>query len=482
MSTVRYGGTIADDMTYRVYGKYFDYGPGYPAPGVSLPEPTSDAWQQGRFGFRMDWTPGRDKANLLTVQGDHYVGQTDNSIIPFSGVAFDSLNDRALPDQLTGDNVLVRLRHTCDESTDWTFQTYYDNYMRSDALQTEIDRTFDVDFQYHFPLGERHKITCGGGFRNVESYFSGGDQLTNWFPFPNWTTNYTNQFIQDEIAIVEDRLTFTIGTKLEQNPYTGIEYQPSARVLWTPDPRRSVWGAISRAVRTPSRLEEQGTVSLLPSPADPLTIVPRIYGDPNLASEAVIAYELGFREQMTERFSWDVATFYNVYDHLIVAPQTGDGFPETGSLPLHWVVPMVWVNQAGGDTYGIEWFCNYAVSEHWRLYCQYSVFEMHLFNDPSQDYVDEDPKNQVYLRSSWDIRDNLDFDLIFRYVDRLVADLVPSYATMDLRLAYRPKKHWELAVVGQNLLQDHHQEYAGGVSVYTTDVPRSVYGTVTWRH
>ena len=75
-----------------------------------------------------------------------------------------------------------------------------------------------------------------------------------------------------------------------------------------------------------------------------------------MVSEAVIAYELGFREQMTERFSWDVATFYNVYDHLIVAPQTGDGFPETGSLPLHWVVPMVWVNQAGGDTYGIEWF------------------------------------------------------------------------------------------------------------------------------
>ena len=146
------------------------------------------------------------------------------------------------------------------------------------------------------------------------------------------------------------------------------------------------------------------------------------------------------------------------------------------------VLPLLYDNEAGGDTYGIEWFCNYAVSDHWRLYCQYSVFEMHLFNDPSNNYVDEDPKNQVYLRSSWDIRENLDFDMIFRYVDRLVADLVPSYATMDLRLAYRPRKHWELAVVGQNLLQEYHQEYQGGVTVYTTDVPRSVYGTVTWRH
>ena len=205
-------------MSYRVYAKYLNDGPGYALPGVSLPEPTSDAWQQGRFGFRMDWKAGRDNANLITVQGDHYVGQTDNSIIPFSGVNLGSFNDRALPDQLTGDNLLVRWRHTYDENTDWTLQTYYDNYMRSDALQTEIDRTFDVDFQYRFSLGERHKITCGGGFRNVESYFPGGDQLTNYFPFPSWTTNKTNEFVQDEIAIIEDRVTFTIGTSWSRTP------------------------------------------------------------------------------------------------------------------------------------------------------------------------------------------------------------------------------------------------------------------------
>ena len=107
---------------------------------------------------------------------------------------------------------------------------------------------------------------------------------------------------------------------------------------------------------------------------------------------------------------------------------------------------------------------------------------MNLFNDPSRDYVDEDPKNQFYLRSSWDVSENLEFDMIVRYVDRLVADQVPSYTTMDLRLAYRPRKNLELAVVGQNLLQDHHQEYNGGVTTYASDVPRGVYGTVTWRH
>ena len=101
---------------------------------------------------------------------------------------------------------------------------------------------------------------------------------------------------------------------------------------------------------------------------------------------------------------------------------------------------------------------------------------------PASDYVDEDPKNQFYLRSSWDIRENLEFDMIVRYVDRLVADEVPSYLTMDLRLAYRPRKHLELAVVGQNLLQEQHQEYNGALTTYTTEVPRGVYGTVTWKH
>ena len=114
---------------------------------------------------------------------------------------------------------------------------------------------------------------------------------------------------------------------MEQNAYTGLEYQPSARLLWTPDPQHSAWGAISRAVRTPSRIEEQGVISLLPTPTDTLPIVPRVYGDPALVSEAVIAYELGFREQMTERFSWDIAAFYNVYDHLIVGASDRRPFP-----------------------------------------------------------------------------------------------------------------------------------------------------------
>jgi len=56
---------------------------------------------------------------------------------------------------------------------------------------------------------------------------------------------------------------------------------------------------------------------------------------------------------------------------------------------------------------------------------------------------------------------------------------------MDMRVGWRPNKRWELAVVGQNLLQPHHYEFRPDADAFnstTTEVPRGVYGTATWRH
>lgn len=456
----RYGGKIGEDVNYRVYGKHFEQGPGFDPTGQ-----VDDAWRQGRFGFRADWEPDRDGADLLTIQGDHYVGNSGTGIIP---------TDPGLPEQQTGENLLVRWRHVYDEQRDWSLQMYYDNASRFCTLQTEVVKTFDIDYQYRFPVNDRHSLTCGTGYRNVESYFPGGDQFTNWYPYPYFTTNYTNQFIQDEITLVDDLLTFTLGIKLEQNPYTGLEYQPSARMLWTPDAKRSGWAAISRAVRTPSRYQEQATITLPPL-FD--SVYPRVFGQPDARSEAVIAYEVGFREQATEDLSWDIATFYNAYDNLVctVTPiQQMDVF-----------IPMILTNGPRGETYGVELASNYTVSERWRLYGQYTLFQMHLYPDPTQEIEGgNDPCNQVYVRSAWDLREDLEFDLMARYVDRLVTLEVPSYITMDLRMAWRPRKHIELAVVGQNLLQAYHYEFAGGTvksPTYATEVPRGVYGTLTWR-
>ena len=86
----------------------------------------------------------------------------------------------------------------------------------------------------------------------------------------------------------------------------------------------------------------------------------------------------------------------------------------------------------------------------------------------------------------------MDFDITARYVDELIGStgsatdpVVPAYIEMDMRLAWRPRQNWEVALVGQNLLQDHHYEFLGGndaFPIYATEVPRSVYATLAWRH
>jgi iron complex outermembrane recepter protein len=467
MEAFRYGGQIGEDLHYRVYGKHFERGPGFdPAdPGADL-----DAWRQGRFGFRADWEPDRDKANLLTIQGDHYLGHTANSIIPL---------DFTTPENQTGDNLLMRWRHILDEDSDWTLQSYYDMWSRGNSLQMETVKTFDVEFQYRFSLSERQKITCGADFRNVESRYTGGDQLTNWYAYPNSTTNYTDQFIQDEIAVVDDRLVFTLGCKLDENPYTGLEYQPTARLLWAPDHKHSAWGAISRAVRTPARMEEQ--LAGATSAPVALGVYSRVFGNSAMLSEDLMAYEIGYREQTTEQFSWDIAAYYDVYEHIEGVMPFATPVPP----PPPVIVPVIFTNGPSGDVYGVELSGNYSVSERWRLYAQYTCMQMHIDKSPiyaRQEGVD--PHNQVYLRSAWNLTENVEFDLMARYVDALAAIDVPAYITMDLRLAWRPRKHLELAVVGQNLLQDYHREFNTNMSSpeLSTEVPRGVYGTATWKH
>ena len=474
----RIGGRIGEDFHYRVYGKHFERGPGFDPTGHP-----DDSWRQGRFGFRTDWDLDRSKSNSLTVQGDCYTGLAANvmehtlTVPPYSWPETEYMDT-------SGQNVLMRWRHVYNEDSDWTLQVYYDNFVRARQVLSENVRTFDVDFQYRFPLGDRHRIICGAGYRHISDECFSGDPFTLSLVPPVLSASFSNQFVQDEIALVPDHLELTLGCKLEQNYYTGLEYEPTARLLWTPDRRHSAWGAVSRAVRTPARISDS---LFFTAPPSPMTgpMFPRILGNPDFRSEVLIAYELGYRAQASERFSYDIATFYNVYDHLMTVTP-GVPFDEDDPFPTHKVLPLMFANGLTGDSYGVELATNWAISDHWRLYTQYTFLRVLIHGGPKTANEGDNPLHQVYLRSSWDLRDDLDFDLTLRYVDCIPDVSVPSYVTMDLRLAWRPRERLELAVVGQNLLQAHHQEFAApsdspSPSWKVTEVPRGVYGTLTWR-
>jgi iron complex outermembrane receptor protein len=473
----RYGGKIGDDCNYRVYGKYFDRGPFY-----DPNQPANDAWNQGRFGFRADWD--LDKADSLTVQGDHYVGTSGlNSTQTLLTPPYEVPLEGAVRN--TGENVLARYRHVYDENSDFTMQTYFDNFERvSTVLNSELVKTFDLELQYRFLLTERQQITCGAGYRYIQENCPSVDPFTACNLPMDQNTYVVNQFIQDEIGLVPDEWELILGCKLEQNPYTNFEYEPTARLMWTPDKRHTLWGAVSRAVRTPAVIDRD---LFYTGPPVFDTCFLRLRGNEAFQSESEMAYEIGYRTQVTEKFSWDIATFYNVYDDIrgqVTYPPQMEFWP----LPPHLILPNVFANNKGVDSCGVELNANWSVSERWRLSAYYTFLHMNEYGhitSTQMGIAGQSPCNQVNFRSSWDLRKDLDFDLTARYVDSLPAFSVPSYITMDLRLAWRPQKKLELAVVGQNLLQAYHYEFGDSPQALgreVTEVPRGVYGTLTWQH
>lgn len=478
----RYGGKINDEVFYRVYGKYFS------RDDLVLPDgggDANDASEMGRGGFRLDWQPS--DPNLFTLQGDIYGGQMEQTFTRLSPMPdltgmYSLYNDRD-KFNVNGGNVLGRWTHTISDESSFSLQTYYDRTFRDTDIFTEKRDTFDVDFQHRFPLGERQDIVWGGGYRLSD------DDVGNTFDISmhpkNRTTQLFSTFLQDQISIVPKRLFLTLGSKFEHNDFTGFEFQPGARLLWTPHERHSVWASVSRAVRTPSRAEDDVRINQQPGPA-PGSIV-ALFGDRSFESEELVAYELGYRVQPLDQLSFDLATFYNDYHNLrTLVP--GNPFIETSPAPPHLIIPFGAGNDLTGETYGAEISATWQALDWWRWTASYTYLQMQIHAGSSRpDHLSEramegsSPHHQVSLRSRMDLPNNIELDGAIRYVDVLPALNVKSYMTMDLRLAWRPRPNVEISVTGQSLFDDRHLEFAPTtIATQKAEVERAVYGKVTW--
>ena len=482
-TNARVGGRIGEDLYYRFYGRWFDRGPENLADGGTAP----DAWHQGRSGFRMDYDASRNDA--MTLQGDYYDGKSvsllPNQIptYPFSV----SSNDI----HVTGENILYRWKHTIDEDSDWTFQTYYDRTERHylDPAYSLDTNLVDFDFQHRFPLGARHEFIWGCGYRFWDDSFTNVQPSSAFFidvnP-PGRFDNYFSYFVQDQITLEEDRWFLIGGSKFEHDPYTTFEYEPTVRLLWTPTQRHSIWAAVSRAVHLPTEQTADATTTLPPVSSSPIPpyVFPQVVGNPSLQSEDLLAYELGMRVQATERFSWDLALFYNQYDNLYAFSPAG----VVVDLPYIFAQQQ-YQNGMSGQTYGAELATNYAINEQWRLQFAYTYTRLFLHLAPgmvsSADDPGETPCNEVYAQSSWNFGEHWQFDLIGRYVDAVfpssLGQEIPSYIAFDTRLAWHKGKNLEVAVVGRNLTRGYYYEFAPLVGNTAYKVGPEVYGQLTWR-
>ena len=476
-TTVRYGGQLATNLYYRVYGKFSNRDGLETSTGQDAPDRTLNF--QG--GMRLDWEPSDE--NKLTLQGDWYrnrlvENQEVASLLPPYALNFNEVNYNS------GGNVLGRWTHDFSESSSFTVQAYYDRLTEEQAGAAETANTLDFDAQHRFALGTRNDITWGLGYRDVaadyrSSFFVGWDPDTSH-------DQLLSSFVQDEISLVPDRLKLTLGSKFEHNDYTGFEFEPSARLLWTPTEEQTVWAAISRAVRTPawSDLHYDANLTVIPPvpPLSPLPVLISSHGNPSLDDEDLIAYELGYRVEATKHVSLDVAGFYNDYRQLI-APTLVTTSILTGSTPPYAQVVSTDENAGSAHSYGVEISARWDVTDYWHLVANYSWLDLQLgFNS---NYFQSGPEHQAQLRSSLDLPDHFELNGDVSFVDQVITPSilgqtsVPSYVRLDLGLVWHATKNLELGIWGQNLAQSLHTEYTSYKTPLITEIPRGVMARIT---
>lgn len=470
----RVGEKAGPDTYVRVYVKGFERDSG-DADGL----PGADDWRAVQAGFRMDCEHGR--GDCLTLSGDTYAGTAGQRLsVPDNSAGTRTFDDEAA---YSGGNLLLRWRLRTGGNSDFTLSSYMDETRRSEYAFDESRRTWDVDMQQHVRNLGRHELLWGAGYRGTR------DRLP---PTPLQSFSQESRqdalysaFAQDTIALWPKRVNLTAGSKVEHNDYSGWEIQPNIRIAYTPSVRQTWWGAVSRAVRTPSRAEDtirlncllqRPNMTFMGQPQLPALFV----ADGEFGSETVTAFELGHRLQPFDALSVDVTAFYNSYRDL----QSVE--PVAVTVPVRFVLR----NNLEGEAFGAEAAVRWRARPWWKLQVSYAYMDLHLSTDPASNdiftektYEDDVPHHQGSLLSRWNLPGGVQVDGWLRYVDPISIEAIPSYLEMDLRAACPIGRNMELVVAGRNLLHDRHTEYGPSfvITTETTDVERSVYAKLVYR-
>ncbi|HEY6905694.1 MAG TPA: TonB-dependent receptor, partial [Candidatus Acidoferrales bacterium] len=367
-----------------------------------------------------------------------------------------------------------------------SLQISYDQYERDDVLGDKR-RTLDMNFQDRFAWGQRQDLTWGFEYRRSASRARGSFFLS--FVPPAVSMQLFSSFLQDEIAILPDRLYLTVGTKLEDNHYTGFAAMPSIRVAFIPSANRTIWAAISRVDRTPAETDTSLLLNIgeLPSSGGPPTLL-RFMGNPHFQDEVSTAYEAGFRTAVAKRLTLDLSAYYGDYDNQQTIEPAAPFF-ENSPSPPHLVVPFRYANLMHGETHGLEASANWKPAARWALSTGYAFEQIHMHPAPSsQDTTSageaegSSPVHSAQLRSSILLWRNVNWDTSAYFVDRLVDPTTPSYTRVDTQLWFPLGERGSLSLVGQNLVHDHHQEFTDSTgSAIPTLVKRSAYAKFTWQ-
>ncbi|WP_371324343.1 TonB-dependent receptor [Dechloromonas sp. ZY10] len=453
---VRQGGQLGEHTFLRAYAKQIDHD-ALPATAGGR---AHDAWNTIRAGFRLDHQSGSDSLRIDAAAYEGNLQQT--AILTRPGLA----GNLRWPESagMRGSHLQLHWQRELDNGASWQMQVYLDRAEREEkVLQQQID-TADLELQHRFRPHHSHEIVIGTGYRQVSDWLLASDPTLSIRNQRQLNRRY-HLFLQDEIALAE-RLRLTLGSKFEHHPNNGWEPQPNVRLAWQPAPQHTLWGAWSQTVHTPSRADRDLTLNLTGWP------LLSILGTPNFASQRLQATEIGYRQLLSPRFSYDFTVYQYEYDNLrSLEPVAGTSFPRLAYL---------YGNQLEARARGAELSAAWQATADWRVNAAYSHLQLSATPRPgSRDNTDQvgaytrsGPRHQFNLQSQLKLSQNVEFDAFWYWVAAYGG--VPAYRRLDLRLSWQFRPGSTLTLVGQNLLAASHQEQIGQDTL-ASSVPRGAY-------
>jgi iron complex outermembrane recepter protein len=421
---VRHGGG-SPIGAWRAYAKFADRASQRLATGASA----EDGRQRGQAGFRIDGSAPTGTAWML--KGDAF--HSRDSVLARADGEFTDL-------ALQG-----RWARPLGQGSRVEFQSYYRReYRRIPEQLTHAVDTVDVEAQHTWTPAGRHALAWGGGARlNTDRTYAG--QALGFIP-DRRTYGLFSVFAQDEITLRPDRLFVILGAKFEHNSFSGGDFQPSLRARLLATPRQMVWGAVSRAVRRPTRLDVDVRVL---SPEGALSI----RGSEAFEAESLLAWEGGYRIQPTPILSIEASAFRHDISNLR-SRDLREG--ETA---------LVLGNSLQGRATGVELATLLQPWPAWRTRAGYTRLVTDISRRPGSTHVGStaaegnDPGHIVRVSSAVDLTRTVEFHALLRIVGALPDPVVPRYTELTLRAGWFVTPHLELWATGEDLLHARHAEF-----------------------
>lgn len=477
-ATAQYGGKAGSATDYRIYETYSNEG------ALNLQDGTNggDASHMNQIGFRSDSTlTGKD---TLSIQGSLYQREEGTPTSDLASIAGTPTMDNVLF-RTSGGFLQAAWHHTSSERFDTTLQVSYDQGHRADLLN-ENRRTIRADFQQRYLWGSRQTLVWGLDFANSDSDTK-GSVLFSLDPNDR-NLSMGSAFLEDEIAIVPDKLFFTIGTKIEHEFYNGFDDMPTARLAWLASPRQTFWAAVSKSIRTPSARDADSRTNVGEiGQSGGLPVVLSIFGNPNIQNESEVNWDAGYRMQIANRFSVDLALFYD-HDTNQETDEPGAPFLESNPGPPHLVMPLVYDNLMYGEEHGIEMFGSWRISDRWTLSPGAAFEQIHMHLEPSSQDTGSvasaqgsSPKFSAQLRSHVLLPHRLGWDTSVYRVGSLADPVVQPFTRLDTGLTWNWSDNLSFSAFGQNLLKPEHLEFIDSTgSERSTLMKRGGYAKFTW--